>query len=229
MSKPRVVVNPSRVFAPDTHYQNLAGKSFEEVVKIFSRRVQVWYLDQALRCKGRDGGFLRTTMSCIVLDLLSQYYFDLQNSQETGFRKFLLEKIPQFNQPIDPKIQSSTYRKGEWCVEQIDSLDKAFWHGFRCGIIHNGMILEYGRISASEVAPKIVQLREREDKNGTEVAVNPALLLERINQLFQEYIRQLLGPSETELRKKFAAKFERDFGVALTSGNLEVVQIAPPR
>ena len=228
MSKPRVVVNPSRTFAPHTHYQDLAGKSFEEVVKLFASRVQAWYLDQVLCREGGDDGFLRTTMSCVVLDLLSQYYFDLPNSQESGFRQFLREKIPQFNQRIDPEIQSSTYRNGEWRVEPIDSLDKAFWHGFRCGIIHNGMILEYGRVSTSRIAPEIIQLREREDKNGTEVAVNPILLLERVNQLFQDYIRQLLSPSETELRKKFAAKFERDFGVALTSGKPEAVQVAPP-
>ena len=223
-----MVINPSRAFAPQTLYKDLVGKSFEEVVKIFASRVQTWYLDQVLHREGGDDGFLRTTMSCIVLDLLSQYYFDLPNSQESGFRQFLREKIPQFNQRIDPAIQSSTYRNGEWWVEPIHSLDKAFWHGFRCGIIHNGMILEYGRISTPRIAPEIVQLRDRDDKHGTEVAVNPVLLLERVNQLFQDYMRQLLSPSETELRKKFAAKFERDFGVVLASGKPEAAQIATP-
>lgn len=73
------------------------------------------------------------------------------------------------------------------------------------------MVLEYGRISGPPVAPMIVQLRPRDDGKGNEVAVNPNLLLDRVDQLFKTYIERLLNPAATDLRKNFSAKFERDF------------------
>ena len=210
--KPTITVSADRTFAPGVRYHDLQGKSFNDVVMAFTGRIQTWYIDQALRGAVSHEGFLRTVMSCIVLDLLSQYYYDLPKSQEAGFRRFLCEQIPEFSQPIEPPIRSYTYKNG-WCEEAVGSLDHAFWHGFRCGIIHNGMVLEYGRISGPPVAPMIVQLRQRNDGRGNEVAVNPNLLLDRVDQLFKKYMERLLDSAQVELRRNFAAKFERDFGI----------------
>lgn len=214
--KPRISVNPTRAFAPATLYRDIKARSFNQVVAAFGNRIKTWYIDQALKATRAHEGFLLTTMSCIVLDLLSQYFYNLPNSQAAKYRQFLREQIPEFNQPIQPPIHSYTYTLQGWRKEAILSLDHAFWHGFRCGIIHNGMILEYGRISGDPIAPKIVQIRDREDSKGKEVAVNPRLLIDRVDRVSRNYVRRLTQRSERKLRNNFSAKFMRDFGLKLT-------------
>ncbi len=154
-------------------------------------------------------------MACVILDLISQYYYDLSSSDGRKFQDFLKTKIPEFNRAIDPPLASYTYMRGLWRDEQIDSFAKAFWHGYRCGIIHNGMVLEYGRISWKPIANKLVTLRKREDKRGKEIAVNPRSLTKKVKLIFKEYIANLRNPNEIVLRRNFSNKFQRDFGIKL--------------
>lgn len=224
-NKPRVFVNLNRAFSPGTKYRDLLAKSFDEVVLAFQERIQKWYLDQALLASPQHEGFLQTTMACIILDIVCQYYFNLPKSSGKKFQEFLREKIGEFCNPITPPIISCSFddKKTEWKEIELKTLDQAFWHGYRCGIIHNGMILEYGRISGS-FGEQVVQLREREDGKGQEVVVNPGILIRRVDEIFKIYIQQLLdedGSNQT-LRKNFAEKFERDFGITIKPSRLSL-------
>ncbi len=215
-AKPIIRINPHRTFSPGVTYRKLRKLTFDETVLAFQNRITTWYMAQALTgTKGHDG-FLRTTMACVILDLISQYYYDPCSSNGRKFQDFLKTKIPEFNRAINPPIASYTYIRGFWHDEQIDNFAKAFWHGYRCGIIHNGMVLEYGRISWKPIANKLVTLRKREDKRGKELAVNPRSLTKRVKLIFKEYIANLRDPSEIVLRRNFVNKFQRDFGIKLT-------------
>jgi hypothetical protein len=210
--KPVLRGNLERAFSPHCEYKDLLDKNFEQVVIAFKDRIKAWYIDQALFPIQKSEGFLMTTMSCIVIDLLSQYYYNLDASRREEFEKFLSEHIPEFNEKIEP-LESSTFYSDEWSPETIANLSHAFYHGFRCGIVHNGRVLEYGRISGDLEAPKIVQVKPWKNGGGREVAVNPRLLIERVDKIFHDYVDKLLDPSNKDLREKFAKKFERDFAI----------------
>lgn len=226
-SKPPAIAcpNPERNFGGGKLYKDIQKMSFEEAVQAFKGRIKSWFLNPASPIvkegeRSIPNGFQVIQACCIVIDLLSQYVNDLPASQAKEYIDFLKNLDPLFVETIDPPIESWSYKKdagkgNAWIQksERIETLAQGFYHGFRCAIVHNAMIMDYGRISGEPVAPKTVQLRPWDGKR--EIAVNPTLLFAAVLKRFDEYISDLLDKNNNELRQRFASKFERDFGIKL--------------
>ena len=221
--------NPEKFFGGGFRYSDLPGKPFEEVVKCFDLRVKSWFLDRVKRpARGawfwrmleRFGlrwphGFQITATCCIVIDLLCQYKHDLLSSRREKYIAYLEELHPNFKQSINPPINSIDFRNGQ--PKQISSLAEAFYFGFRCGVVHNASIINYGRISGPDKVPEVIQLRQwGAHGENREVGVCPEILLECVTEKHNCYIQDLLNKTNSELRQNFASKFERDFGITLS-------------
>lgn len=215
--------NPDKSFGGGLHYRDLEGKSLNEVATAFHERHKAWYIEPikllaSQKDSKRPHGFVMTAISCILIDILSQYHVGSEKHQENDYVKYVEGLDPLFNQKIDPAIISFRFKdrlkKGP--TEEIKHLAYAFYHGFRSGIVHGGRILEYGRISGPQVAPKIIQIRKWGEKSeNQEVAVSPELLFECVENRFMDYIKALTEGNNLKLRQNFAKKFGLDFGVSL--------------
>ncbi len=218
--RPSARPNPEKAFSKDRRYGDLNPRNFDSIIRAFERRVLHWYFFQAkeIKEKVQAQGFIITQIACTIIDVLSQYVYNLQESDGNYYKRFLKEHIAEFNGFIDPPIKSFTYLKRDrkWKVEEIRDFADAFWHAFRCGVVHNAMILDYGRISGEDIVGKgrIVCLRTW--GNGErEVAVNPFELMDRLEEVFRNYIGQLLDPKNKQLRRNFSDKFYLSFGLRI--------------
>ncbi len=210
--------NPDRAFALKTHYKDLDPSDFNAIVKAFALRIKSWYFLQAKEIKDKIPyqGFVITQITCTLIDVISQFTYNLQESDGRYYKKFLTRYIPEFRERIRPPIVSYTYLKARkrWERVELDDFADAFWHGFRCGVVHSAMILDYGRISDEAIVGtgRVISLRQW--GNGErEVAVNPFALIARLESIFESYIQDLLNPNRRQLRRNFARKFLRSFGV----------------
>ena len=218
--------NPNKHFGGGKKYKDITMMSFTETVKAFDARIKDWFLNPANPQVQENqtsipNGFQVTQACCIAIDLLVQYTNDLAASHKKEYIAFLKNMDSLFAEPISPPIKSWTWyfdKSGnqKTKIEQIETLAQGFYHGFRCGIVHGAMIRDYGRISGIEAAPKIIQLRQwGQNPNEVEIAVNPTLLFQLVSNTFNRYIADLLDEKNQELRRKFANKFYKDFGITL--------------
>jgi hypothetical protein len=146
--------------------------------------------------------------------LLSQFIYGTQESSSRAYKWFLRKNMPDFRRKIKPPLKTCRYINGQgWKYEYKKDFAEAFWHAYRCGVVHSAMILDYGRISGEDIVGigRIANLR-RWGKRDREIAVNPFLLLKNTEQAFDRYIAHLLNPTNKKLRQIFAKKFYRSFG-----------------
>jgi len=81
----------------------------------------------------------------------------------------------------------------------------ALYHGFRCGLIHSGIILEYGRINEKykDVIKPVPWLT---DKAKIDIHVNPPLLLMELKKAFKQYVHKLRYSKDVDLKDNFKKK-----------------------
>ena len=119
--------------------------------------------------------------------------------------------------PLSSPINSVIYQGNLPYPENILDLAEAFYHGFRCGVVHNAKIMEYGRINPDKmISPDIIQ--EKPWAPGTaqiEVSVNPSLLFKAVVAKFEDYLVRLRDKTQIDLRTKFANRFKSDTGITL--------------
>lgn len=212
--------NPEKTFGGGKHYQDLISMTFEEVVTAFEGRVKDWFI-RPVTVLVKDNntvspnGFQITQACCVVIDLLSQFRNDLPASSASSYIDYLKELDPLFAEEVNPAIDSWDPKTGK--LRKIENLAQAFYHGFRCGIVHSAMIMDYGRITdRPDIAPQMIQARKwGKTIKDREVVVSPALLLRSVIRGFETYIQALKDQSQQALRQHFANKMKRDFGVIL--------------
>jgi hypothetical protein len=221
----RFMVNPERHFNKSQKIQELRGKSFDEVVDIFKERINGWYfiigdtILQQPQPRRIHASFGLMIINVIIIDLLSQYEYNLFKSKGEYYGDFLKSHIPEFNNNYrnDYKIKYYHPIKEIYIEDKANTCFKdyseAFWIGFRCGIVHNAMILPFGRINTE---PKdIIDEKTWNDDNGddrVDLVIHPINLYHRIKDIFDEYITKLKNPVNSNLINDFKDKFERDFG-----------------
>lgn len=156
---------------------------------------------------------------CIIIDLLSQYWYGLPSSNGKKYKDFLKILMRSFQSKIKPPLKYYWWneRNKVWEERSLHDYAQAFYQIFRCGVLHNAMIMDCGRISGKSILKKSIKLRswKYENKKGKEVAVNPILLLKNLEIFFNRYIKRLYNVRERNLRRNFIKKFEWDFGVKI--------------
>jgi len=217
------LVNPNRHINRNTLMSNLNGKSFEEIIDVFNKRVYDFYFklgDHIVAQKHPHFDFVLMIISVVTIDLLSQYENNLDSSGGKHFRAYIRVHIPEFNKKFINKGTLEFFFKDRkkrvhWSEpvnsKYLNDYADAFYLGFRNGIVHNAMILPFGRINWS---PKNIVQEELWDKknNKIEIIIHPQNLYHKIKLIFNDYIKRLKNPKETKLRDKFREKFLRDFG-----------------
>jgi len=92
-------------------------------------------------------------INCIIIDFLSQYRYGLEASESDKFKEFFSTYLGGYNFSLKPSITSCYCYKNKWQKIEITDIANALYHGFRCGLLHSGRILEYGRINELHKEP----------------------------------------------------------------------------
>lgn len=216
--------NPDVTFAyPDVKYKEVFGGdyTYKKSIIDFENRVEKWYFSVAERIavinsseEGLSGANFSVLMfDCMIIDLLSQYYYGLEKSKGCKFKSFFDTKLNNYNKKIDPSIRSCSFRGNIWKPEEIQTIADALWHGFRCGVLHSGRILEYGRINEKfETAINITPWESDDSKQ--DITINAFSLLKELKKVFKNYIDDLKNNHNQE-KQNFIKKFRFDYGVTL--------------
>ncbi len=214
--------NPDVTFAPNLKYKDLKNINYKTMVGIFKDRLNGWYFNAGgqLSEKHKEIGgsnFVAMILDCVIIDLLSQYYYGLEVSNGSKFIKFFRENLAICNHRLNKPIESCNYYEygGGWKRIIIKETAEAVFYGFRCGLIHSGRILEYGRINELYLEPIVIKEWDS-DKNKYDVHINPALLLKEIKKAFEIYVEKLLGSRDTVLKNNFIKKIRLDYGIDLS-------------
>jgi len=214
--------NPDVAIGPDTHFYDLKRlKSYKKAVNFFNKRIKDRYFavgEQLSKRKKHKSGdiFIVMILNCIIIDFLSQYCYGLEAQKSEKFKEFFNTYLSQYNLEIKPSIKSCSFSpNGRWKRVKIKNIAEALYHGFRCSLIHSGIISEYGRIN--EKYKKAIEIKSWEsNKTKRDIIVNPPLLLEELKKTFKQYIHKLRYSKNSNLRDNFNKRFEFDYGVKIT-------------
>jgi len=207
--------NPDRAIAPNTHTRDLSNKSYSEIIEIFKDRIYDRYIYAADAFdKEKKYNFVVIILCCIIVDLLSQYWYGSPASKKFYFKEFFRENFKQYNHRIIPPIRSCYFdtNKDKWFEEIINDVADGFYHCFRCGVVHSAMILEYGRINERFPEEIIKVVTWGKDKN--EININTSGFLRLVKEAFDSYCEKL-RLEEQRLKNNFIKKWELDFGVQI--------------
>jgi hypothetical protein len=213
--------NPDVTFAPGLKYRDLINKNYKEMVEIFTDRLNRWYFKVAEQLSEKQKeieglNFTVMILDCISIDLLSQYYYGLKVSNGTKFIDFFRKNLSSCNYKLKRLKKSCIYSERDrvWKKVYIKDIAEAIFYGFRCGLIHSGRILEYGRINELYTEP--ITIKEWDsDKNKSDIHVNPKLLLKEIKKTFEIYVDKLRNSKDKELKDNFIKKIKFDYGIDL--------------
>jgi hypothetical protein len=88
-----------------------------------------------------------------------------------------------------------------------------FYEGFRSQVLHNFMLTEHSTIGWKT---DLIMVHVWDEKRGMqEVIVNPRLLTERLEEIFNGYLTALLDAKNCQLRASFINKLNLDTGVKI--------------
>lgn len=218
-----LMVNPDRHFNNNEKIRVLNGKTFNDVINLFKERIANWYIlvgDTILKQKDYIIHiFGLMTINVIIIDLLSQYESNLNKSEGASFQAFLIKYIPKFGNKFKNDYKVKYYHPiiGNYIQNSANvcftNYAQAFWEGFRCGIVHNAMILPFGRINTEPA--NIIDEAIWVDSNGdrrVDLVIHPINLFNKVKDIFSIYIKKLKNPKNIPLKNNFKAKFKRDFG-----------------
>ena len=208
-------LNPDKAFCQDgIKHGELKGKSYLEVVKFFEKRFSGWYFNAAesIHEKTKDYNFSIVIFCCIIIDSLSQYMFGEPCATRTTFKNFCRKHLEKYNHTLKPPIVTCRYKEPKWIKEEITDMADALYHCFRCGLLHSGRVLEYGRIN--ETYPdEIIKIVEWGAGNK-EIHIHTTGLLKELKKIFKEYIEDLQS-GEKELKRNFIKKMKIEYGLKL--------------
>ena len=211
----RDIGNPDRIFADGIKLGDLRNMSFDEVIQAYEKRVTDWYFDVSKDVLNNTASnFMLTAWCCTIIDFLSQYRYGKQFSSASYFEDFFKEQLPKYDLSITFPIASVTNKNGKIYSKSISTIAEGFYHGFRCGLIHAGRILEYGRVNRENQRDAFV-IQEWDDngKKKAEIQLNPVILLQELEEVFKKYIAGL--KHETLLQNNFKKKFYWEYGIRL--------------
>jgi len=215
------MINPTRHFNISDKILVMDKMSLQKVIDMFEIRINKWYIKPGKILSDKKYhlyfDFVLINLCCIIIDTLSQYYFDAACSTGEVFKKFLRKEFPEFRKKLNPS-KRVTFYDGNKKFKTFRSFNPTrdhdfawgFYKAFRNGIVHNGLVLPFGRHNRSDMNNLIVCDLWGKSNQNIELRVNPLLLFEKVEECFKKYIRQL-RTSKT-LQRKYQNKLYRDFG-----------------
>jgi len=164
-----------------------------------------------------------TIISCILIDFLSQYIYGTKAAGRKIFVKFIKEYLPSCYTKIQPSLSGGYFDKDVWKDVKISDTATGIYYCFRCGVVHSARIFEYGRINRLD-KDKIVTVQdwEFEGKSGREIQLNPVLLIDELEIVFNDYIQRLLQ-GDSELKKNFIKKIQIEYSIQIKGNSSKII------
>jgi hypothetical protein len=224
----RAVRHNERKFHNSAYYSDINWTSLTDIIYAFKTRLVWHYLDvaTALKTPDRRSDCVIASISCILIDTLSQFHFGTYTSGGSLFRQFVEVYIPALNLPIPTGVWQYDPRSST--VFSVNRYPEALYAAFRCGLLHEANILAYGALGVGTFPGfELVGLSEY---NGHLVAAGPCptiridawTLCDSVSTALDNYVTNLLDPSPSNniLRTGFKRKFMWSFGVDIAASVL---------
>ncbi len=220
-----IPVQNARAFRRMTRYDQINWNNFSEVVDAFHGRIDDWYiLPTKELINHKDGGhyaFAVMALNCLLIDMMSQFYYGSLTSSGNRFKNFVRDRIPtlagnlpvQINQPVSPYNQAGS---------PLSTYEEVLYTGFRCGILHQAHVPLYGVLYGVPGPFDFQNNGSTQYATGADcptVICHPRKVFEEIETAFLQYLDDLLNPDPhfNNLRQHFKAKFEDSFGVTIST------------
>lgn len=186
-----------KMFSPKYKFSQIDPNNFTDLIEKFEDRMNGWYFNPAnILLKNKHTGFPVMAIACIIVDTLAGYFKGLErDTEESDFIEFLREKIPELHTelPLECQNKYPNLRKKDYAY--------AIYKAFRCGILHEARIKHYGAISEENV-----ELIKYDAKSGW-ILINPRNLVAKLEEVFNEYIKNLKNGENAQLVKNFKKRF----------------------
>ena len=212
----RPVGNPDRIFADSIKLKDLRNMSFDEVVDAYEKRVRNWYFGVSRKVlDDMASNFMLTTWCAVIIDFLSQYVSGERFGSKKSFLDFFKNHLEKkYNKKIKPIDSVKPNGNDHPCPERIASIPEEFYHGFRCGLVHSGRILEYGGVNRENRKNAFVVKKWKSGrKKGFEIQLNPVILFKDLEKFFKQYLSDLKKPGV--LQNNFKKKFYWEYAIKL--------------
>lgn len=222
------LLNPSRDVAFGVKFQQLDGKSFNEMLEFLKQRIEDFFLEpirvimnSLISGKETNIGFVIISLCSTLIDVLSSYINPKELQIGKRFVDFLVKWMPgDFNKSFrNNRIIFYYDRKGKLIQAFSSSINyaQAFWFQFRCSVVHNASFGPYGGydFGQSDLLEEYL-FKDNMGRDRVELGVNPTLLFNNVKQIFNDYINKLRNPLEDVLRNNFKCKLLKDFGLKFT-------------
>ncbi|WP_131537883.1 hypothetical protein [Pedobacter nototheniae] len=168
-------------FSPSLKLEELNLNDKGQILKYFPERIKEYYLKPVAVLVDNKMAFAAGALECLLIDALARY-----SSAEPGVGK----------------------RIADWCESNLgvsDKTAKAFYQFFRCGLLHEGHIKQFGQFCFDE---SYIQEPLIEQQNF--IVVNPKYLLQSIEEFFTDFMENLA--TDANLYNNFHHKLSEDFG-----------------
>lgn len=205
----------ARYFTATERYDEVDWNDFSKIINAFRFRVDEWYIQpmHILAQSSHNYNFSIMALNCLLIDMLSQYYYGKLKSHRETFKEFTRENFPEFKQNLPSPIHVGK--------DVLHDAADVLYTGYRCGILHEAHIALYGGIAGAN--GKILEIYNSGHVTYDDGTDCPSLIIEpykltlAIEQFFSEYIRHLLDNTQKYalLKDKFRKKFISSFGVKI--------------
>lgn len=212
----------NRFFSKEVLYSQIDRSDLGQIVDAYRQRIHDWYLNPAKElAKNVHFAFSVMALNCLLIDTLSQFMAGIDSSSKNEFKNLIRNKLPDiYSSKIDPPIRHQDGTRKEDLCDIADVL----YHGFRCGILHQAHIPPYGGVApgANNAIQQTTSGLVKYKDSGADcpsVIVNPLMLLEDLEKVFEIYLRDLSerDPKTAELRENFKRKFSTSFGIDVSA------------
>ncbi len=218
-------IQSARAFRPGTRYDQIDWSVFREVIDAFKGRINDWYIQPTKELiKHTDGGhyaFAVMALNCLLIDMMSQFYYGVLTSSATKFKEFVRVRIPALagNLPIQIGLPSTGNNRAR---PPLTTYEEVLYTGFRCGILHQAHVPLYGVLYGEAKPFEFISSGATKYSNGADcpsVICHPRLVFEEIDKAFAQYLDELRNPDPSfdGLRQLFKVKFEDIFGVTINT------------
>ncbi len=195
---------------------------WESVVDGFRARIYGWYFKPlSVFPVTSNEAYPVIVAMCALVDLLTQYEYNLSWHSSKKYKHFLRMKMPIFNTPLSQSFKAS-FREGEsWTTRDLKDYAGVFYHGIRCSLHHHADLDAYAGIS--DLSGKGTMIYEIPNAGESVcrtykyslVIVDPWQLRNQMEIIFNEYCYKLQKDPHSQEARYFRERFKEDFGIPI--------------
>jgi hypothetical protein len=218
-------IQKARAFRRETRYDEITWTDFCAVIDAFHGRIDDWYiLPTKELINHRDGGhyaFAVMALNCLLIDMMSQFYYGTLTSGGKIFKDFVRDRLPALAGTLPMQINQPTSRNNQ-NGDPLSTYEEVLYTGFRCGILHQAHVPLYGVLYGVPGPFDFQTSGATQYATGADcptVICQPSRVFEEIETAFLQYLDELLDPDPKfqSLRQSFKIKFEDSFGVTINT------------